>query len=100
MKKVILFGALALLTSCGVSSGLIGNLNNHTTQVVLSKNNFKVVEHVTAEATNSYFLFFGGSKKASRAVINETVEEHTLTFVIGTIYTITVSADVIEFTKD
>ena len=36
----------------------------------------------------------------SRAVINETVEEHTLTFVIGTIYTITVSADVIEFTKD
>ena len=44
MKKVILFGALALLTSCGVSSGLTGNLNNHTTQVVLSKNNFKVVE--------------------------------------------------------
>ena len=28
MKKVILFGALALLTSCGVSSGLTGNLNN------------------------------------------------------------------------
>ena len=118
MKKIILFGALALLASCGVSSGLTGNLNNHTTQVVLSKNNFKVVEHVTGEATNSYFLFFGGSKKAlieeararmlknanllgtSRAVINETVEEHTLTFVIGTIYTITVSADVIEFTKD
>ena len=47
MKKVILFGTLALLlVSCGVSNGLTYNQNSHTTQVVLSKNNIKVVEHV------------------------------------------------------
>ncbi|MBM0653237.1 hypothetical protein JMN11_06055 [Capnocytophaga genosp. AHN8471] len=117
MKKIILFSALALLlSSCGVSNGLTHNLNNHTTQVVLAKNNFKVVEHVKGEATNDYFLLFGGGKKAliekarakmlenanlvgsSKAVINETVEIHSFWF-IGTRYTVTVSADVIEFTE-
>ena len=114
MKKVILFGTLALLlVSCGVSNGLTYNQNSHTTQVVLSKNNFKVVEHVKGEATNDYFLFFGGGRKAraemlknanlvgtSRAVINETVEAHSFLFFIGTKYTVTVSADVIEFTEE
>ncbi|GJH40138.1 hypothetical protein RCZ04_06880 [Capnocytophaga sp. HP1101] len=119
MKKVILFGTLALLlVSCGVSNGLTYNQNSHTTQVVLSKNNFKVVEHVKGEATNDYFLFFGGGRKAliekaraemlknanlvgtSRAVINETVEAHSFLFFIGTRYTVTVSADVIEFTEE
>jgi len=116
MKKVILLGTLALLTSCGAGSGLTTNLNNHTTQVVLSKNNFKVVEHVKGEASSSYFLIFGGSKKAlieearanmlkntnllgtSRAVINETVEIHRFVVFLATKYTVTVSADVIEFT--
>ena len=38
MKKLFLFGALALLlASCGSTNELTHNLNNHTTQVVLSK---------------------------------------------------------------
>ena len=119
MKKIVLFSALALLlASCGVTRELSHNVNNHTTQVVLAKNNFKVVEHVKGEATNDYFLFFGGGRKAliekaraemlknanlvgtSRAVINETVEAHSFLFFIGTKYTVTVSADVIEFTEE
>ena len=36
MKKLFLFGALALLlASCGSTNELTHNLNNHTTQVVL-----------------------------------------------------------------
>ena len=43
MKKLFLFGALALLlASCGSTNELTHNLNNHTTQVVLSKKNFNV----------------------------------------------------------
>jgi len=53
MKKLFLFGALALLlASCGSTNELTHNLNNHTTQVVLSKKNFNVVEHVKGEASN------------------------------------------------
>ena len=53
MRKIVLFSALALLlASCGVTRELSHNVNNHTTQVVLAKNNFKVVEHVKGEAYN------------------------------------------------
>lgn len=119
MRKIVLFSALALLlVSCGVTRELLHNVNNHTTQVVLAKNNFKVVEHVKGEASNQYFLLIiGGGKRAlvekarakmlqnanlvgsSRAVINETVEIHSFFFWIGMQYTVTVSADVIEFTE-
>ena len=69
------------------------------------------------EASNQYFLIVGGGKRAlvekarakmlqnanlvgsSRAVINETVEIHSFFFWIGMQYTVTVSADVIEFTE-
>ena len=118
MKKIVLFSALALLlASCGVTRELSHNVNNHTTQVVLAKNNFKVVEHVKGEASNQYLLIIGGGKRAlvekarakmlqkanlvgsSRAVINETVESHWIFIWVGIQYTVTVSADVIEFTE-
>ena len=118
MKKIVLFSALALLlASCGVTRELSHNVNNHTTQVVLAKNNFKVVEHVKGEASNQYLLIIGGGKRAlvekarakmlqnanlvgsSRAVINETVESYWIFIGVGIQYTVTVSADVIEFTE-
>ena len=119
MRKIVLFSALALLlVSCGVTRELSHNVNNHTTQVVLAKNNFKVVEHVNGEASNQYFLLIiGGGKRAlvekarakmlqnanlvgsSRAVINETIESHWIFIGVGIQYTVTVSADVIEFTE-
>ena len=119
MRKIVLFSALALLlASCGVTRELSHNVNNHTTQVVLAKNNFKVVEHVKGEASNQYFLLIiGGGKRAlvekarakmlqnanlvgsSRAVINETIESHWIFIGVGIQYTVTVSADVIEFNE-
>ena len=118
MRKIVLFSALALLlASCGVTRELSHNVNNHTTQVVLAKNNFKVVEHVKGEASNQYLLIIGGGKRAlvekarakmlqkanlvgsSRAVINETVESYWIFIGVGIQYTVTVSADVIEFTE-
>ena len=118
MKKIVLFSVLALLlVSCGVTRELSHNVNNHTTQVVLAKNNFKVVEHVKGEASNQYLLIIGGGKRAlvekarakmlqnanlvgsSRAVINETVESHWIFIGVGIQYTVSVSADVIEFTE-
>jgi len=118
MRKIVLFSALALLlASCGVTRELSHNVNNHTTQVVLAKNNFKVVEHVKGEASNQYLLIIGGGKRAlvekarakmlqkanlvgsSRAVINETVESYWIFIGVGIQYTVSVSADVIEFTE-
>lgn len=70
------------------------------------------------EASNQYFLLIiGGGKRAlvekarakmlqnanlvgsSRAVINETIESHWIFIGVGIQYTVTVSADVIEFTE-
>ena len=118
MRKIVLFSALALLlASCGGTRELSHNVNNHTTQVVLAKNNFKVVEHVKGEASNLYVLGFGGTKAglvgearakmlqnanlvgSSKAVINETVEIHYFSFLLGANYKVVVSADVIEFTE-
>ena len=118
MRKIVLFSALALLlASCGGTRELSHNVNNHTTQVVLAKNNFKVVEHVKGEASNQYLLIIGGGKRAlvekarakmlqkanlvgsSRAVINETVESYWIFIGVGIQYTVSVSADVIEFTE-
>ena len=118
MKKLFLFGALALLlASCGSTNELTHNLNNHTTRVVLSKKNFNGVEQVKGEASNLYVLGFGGTKAglvgearakmlqnanlvgSSKAVINETVEIHYFSFLLGANYKVVVSADVIEFTE-
>ncbi len=82
-----------LLTSCAGHYGLTSNVNNHSTEVVLSKKNFKVIKSVSGEASVMYVLGIGGlSKKAliaearaemlksaelegsAKAIINETVE--------------------------
>lgn len=69
------------------------------------------------EASNLYVLGFGGTKAglvgearakmlqnanlvgSSKAVINETVEIHYFSFLLGANYKVVVSADVIEFTE-
>ena len=105
-----------LLTNCGVHNGLTSNLNNHSSQVLLTKNNFKIVEHVEGTASGVYVLFFGGPYKplvskarkkmlehaylvgSSKAIINETVEVNYKIFMgIVNIKTVTVSAYIIEF---
>lgn len=120
MKRIsfLIIGAMFLLSSCAIHNGLTTNLNNHTTEVVLSKKNFKVVESVKGEAKAMYILGIGGlSKKAmiaearanmlsnanivgaSKAIINETVEVKHSLFPFVRVYTVTVSGHIVEFTE-
>ena len=108
-----------LITGCGFHSSLVGNINNNTTNVELSKKNFKVIDKISGSSTATYILGFGGlSNKAlienakakilenanltgsSKAIINVTTESHFSFFVPFYFQkTITVSAHVIEFTE-
>jgi len=119
MKKnlFLIVGIVLCLSSCTIHSGLTTNLNNHNTEVVLSRNNYKVVEKVQGESRALYIFGIGGlSKKAliaearakmlarsniiggSKAVINETVEVSYSFFPFVRFYNVTVSAHIIEFT--
>ena len=118
MKKImILSSSFVFLTSCAFHNGLTSNLNNHTTDVVLSKNNYKVVEAVQGKATATYILGIGGlSKKAliaearanmlskaniigsSKAIANENVEVKFSFFPIVRTVMVVVSGHIIEFT--
>lgn len=120
MKKIlnviILVTIVFSMSSCAVHSGLTDNLNNHTTNVVLQENNYKIVQKVVGTAKGTSVLGFGGSFKPlveqarsnmlasadligkSRAVINETVEINNKFFLVASIRVVTVSAYVVEFT--
>jgi PBP1b-binding outer membrane lipoprotein LpoB len=120
MKKIFILitGITFLFSSCAVHNPLTTNSNNNTTEVVLSKKNFKVIESVQGEAQAMYVFGIGGlSKKAmvaearanmlsksnivggSKAIINETVEiKHSL-FPIVRLYKVTVSGHIVEFTE-
>ena len=57
----------AALTSCGLGSNLTSNQNSLQTNVVLNKNNYKVVKTINGEATATYIFGIGGlSAKALR----------------------------------
>lgn len=121
MKKIkilsLVFLTSILMTSCGIHSARVGNINNNTTNVELSKKNFKVIDRVSGQSTATYILGIGGlSNKeliekaktkmlenanltgSSKAIINVTTESHN-TLVVPFFYqkTVTVSAHIIEF---
>lgn len=117
MYAALILSAL-IFTGCGIGNQLTTNHNLHNTEVQLSRNNFKVLKTVTATEEATYILGFGGmTKKAllanarakvvkeagleggSKALINETVEIHLGSMLVITKITITVSAQVIEFTS-
>jgi hypothetical protein len=123
MKKIFLaaisIGSLLSLSSCGVSSALVINDNQNSTQVQLAANNYRVVERITGSAEVDYVLLIGGMKQrqlydnaysammqkanitgGSRAIINVMTEENLSGFFpFFHTRTITVSAYVIEFTR-
>ncbi|MDX1904992.1 MAG: DUF6567 family protein [Thermonemataceae bacterium] len=123
MKKIGIYFALALpfifLSSCGISTAIVNNHNQNTTEVHLSGNNFKVIDQVSGSSEISYVLAIGGLKKkqlyenaystmikkanllnGSKAIINVMAEEHISGFAPFFVKrTITVSAQVVEFTK-
>ena len=119
MKKLILFIGIAFLFSnCAFHKGLTTNSNIHSTEVVLSKKNFMVLENVSGEACATYVFGIGGlSQKAlmqkargrmivnahlvggAKAIINETVDAKRSFFPIVQINKVTVSGQVVEFTE-
>ena len=123
MKKLtfhlMIAGAATCLSSCGVNYAMVSNHNLNTTQVQLAGNNFKVLDKVSGSSDVMYVLGFGcmNRKKlyenaysammskanltgSARAITNTVTEEH-----LGGVppfyfkRTITVSGNVIEFTK-
>ncbi len=119
--KIILFlSILAIsLTSCGINMALFTDKNSNVTHVELSKKNFKVLERVTGKSSATYYLSVGGMKNkdlinmatadmvakanltgTSKALINTTTDVHKggVCFLYSKI-TVTVSAQVIEFTE-
>ena len=109
----------SLLSSCGVNYATTGNYNLNTTQVRLASDNFRVVDNLSGSASVSYIFLIGGlsehqlyenayadmmkradMKSGSRAIANVVTEEHVAGFApIYITRTITVSANLIEFTK-
>ncbi len=99
---------------------MMANLNQNATQVELSGNNYQTVERVSGSAEVEYILFIGGMNRSqlysnayadmlskadlmtnSRALVNVVTEEHIAG--VPPFYfkrTITVSAHVIEFTRE
>ncbi|MGY6559486.1 MAG: DUF6567 family protein [Nitritalea sp.] len=120
-KQLSFLFALVLLlglSSCGVNTAIVANLNSNTTNVELSEKNFTVVKKVTGSSTATYIFWIGGiSNKAllqmaytdmldnadlvgkSRAIVNVTNESHVKS--ITPLYirrTTFVHAHVVEFT--
>jgi hypothetical protein len=109
----------ASLSSCGISTAFVTNHNQNATEVHLSTNNFKVIEQVSGSSEVTYVLAIGGMNKrqlyenaysammkkanllnSSKAIINVTTEEHVSGFAPFFVRrTITVSAQVVEFTR-
>lgn len=123
MKKISIYFVLSItlifLNSCGISTAFITNQNQNTTEVILSGNNFNVIDQVSGSSEVSYVLAIGGVSKrqlyenaystmikkanllnGSKAIINVMTEEHISGFAPFFVKrTITVSAQVVEFTK-
>ena len=123
MKKISIYSVLLLLTtflsSCGVGIALVTNHNQNATEVHLSANNFKVIDQVSGSSEACYILAIGGMnkrqlyqnaystmmKKANllngpKAIINVMTEQHVSGFAPFFVRrTITVSAQVVEFTR-
>ncbi len=123
MKKIGIYSVLlllaAFLSSCGIATALVTNHNQNATEVHLSGNNFKVIDQVSGNSEASYILAIGGMNKrqlyenaystmmkkanllnGSKAIINVMTEEHFSGFAPFFVRrTITVSAQVVEFTR-
>ena len=123
MKKIGIYSVLlllaAFLSSCGIGTALVANQNQNATEVHLSENNFKVIDQVSGSSEATYVLAIGGMNKrqlyenaystmmkkanllnGSKAIINVMTEEHVSGFAPFFVRrTITVSAQVVEFTR-
>ena len=114
----MIVAVLFLFTGCALHNGLTSNLNQHSTEVLLSKKNFQVIAKVDGEAKATYVLGFGGLSKKSlinearakmllsanlvgttKVIINETVSSRRSFYFLVWTDKVTVSAYVAEFTE-
>ena len=114
---ILFLVAILFLSGCGINSGLVNqySVNGANSNVVLQKKNFKVLETVSGESSDSYLFFIGGHKQnlvakakqnmidnarlygTSKAIINVTIEEHAVFKFVYIERIITVHGTVIEF---
>ncbi len=123
MKRIGIYTVLVLLIaflcSCGINTAHVTSHNQNVTQVHLSENNFKVIDQVSGSSEASYIMAIGGMRKRqlyenaystmikkanllndSKAIINVMTENHFSGFAPFFVRrTITVSAQVVEFTR-
>jgi PBP1b-binding outer membrane lipoprotein LpoB len=123
MKKIVIYPVLLslaiFLNSCGIGHASVTNHNQNATEVHLSQNNFMVIDQVSGGSETSYVLAIGGMNKrqlyenaystmmkkanllnGSKAIVNVITEEHVSGFAPFFVKrTITVSAQVVEFTR-
>jgi Ni,Fe-hydrogenase III large subunit len=123
MKKISIYSVLllfaVLLSSCGINTAFVANHNQNATEVHLRENNFKVVDQVSGSSEAFYVLAIGGMSKkqlyenaysammkkanlmnSSKAIVNVITEQQVSGFAPFYIRrTITVSAQVVEFTR-
>ena len=123
MKKIGIYTMLlllaAFLSSCGIGAAFVTNHNQNATEVHLGGNNFKVIDQVSGSSEASYVFAIGAMNKrklyensystmmkkanllnGSKAIINVMTEEHFSGFAPFFVRrTITVSAQVVEFTR-
>jgi len=123
VKKINIYSGLLLLaslmSSCGIGTAIVTNHNQNATEVHLTGNNFKVIDQVSGSSEASYVLAIGGMNKrqlydnaystmmkkanllnGSKAIVNVITEEHLSGFAPFYVRrTITVSAQVVEFTR-
>lgn len=119
MKKLILlplFIGLLFFSSCAFHNGLVNNFNNNTTNVELTKNNFKIVDYVKGSSECTYVLGIGGLSKDAlvekarsemyrkadligkpKAIANISVDTKYTSFPIVKKITVTVSGHVVQF---
>ena len=68
MKKTLISASilsLAFLSSCATHSAFTGNLKSSETSVVLSQNNFRVIDRIEGKANATYVFGIGGLGKKS-----------------------------------
>jgi len=123
MKKLTFVSTLLILTmaftSCGVSNAVYVNHNQSATQVLLSNNNYKIIDKVSGSAEMHYVFLIGGTnqrqlfenaysdmvKKANlintpRALVHIVNEEHYRGFFpFSFTRRVTYTAHVVEFIK-
>ena len=123
MKKIVIYSVLLslaiFLNSCGIGHAYVTNHNQNATEVHLRENNFKLIDQVSGSSETTYVMAIGGMNKrqlyenaystmmkkanllnGSKAIINVMTEEHVSGFAPFFVRrTITVSAQVVEFTR-